>query len=62
MRSVRNVGNDSLNYVCYSLHGGHHWGRNFVKAKMRKTNNNFETFQNTVKLISTVCVMCEMMI
>ena len=59
---VRNIGNDGLNIVFHSLHGAHNRSRNFVKAKMCKTNCKFEQFENTVNLIYTVCAMSEMMI
>ena len=62
IHSVRNVGNDDLNNIHHSWHGAYHWSRNFVKAKMWITNSNFEHFQNTVKVIYTVCAMSEMMI
>ena len=51
-----------VNYVWHSFHHAHHRTRNFVKAKMCKTNSNFERFQNTVNLIYTVCAISEMMI
>ena len=60
--SVRKVGNDDLNYVCYSLHDAPHRSRNFEYAKMCKTNSNFENFENTVNLIYTMCAMLEMII
>ena len=40
----------------------HHWGSNFEKVKMCKTNCKFEKFENTVNLICTVCAMSEMQI
>ena len=60
--SVRNVGNDDLNYVCYSWHDAPHRSWNFEYAKMCKTNSNFEKFQNTVNLRYTLCAMLEMII
>ena len=62
LHSVSNVGNDDLNNVHHSFHGAHHRSRNFVKAKMCKTNCNLEKFQNALNLIYTVCAMLEMMI
>ena len=62
MHSVRNVGNDHLNYVCYSSHVAHDRSRNFEYAKMCKRNSYFENFENTVNLIYTLCAMLEMMI
>ena len=58
---VRNIGNDDLNIVCHSWHGAHHRIRNFVKAKMCKTNSKFEKFQNAVNLIYTVYGVLEML-
>ena len=49
-------------YVCHSYHDAHHRSRNFVKAKMFKTNCNIEKFENTVNFIYTVWPMSEMMI
>ena len=40
----------------------HHRSRNFGKAKMCKTNCNFEKFQDALNLIYTACAMLEMMI
>ena len=57
IHSVRNVGNDDLNYVSHRQHDAHHQGRNFVKAKMCKIYSNFEKFQNAVNLIYTVLAM-----
>ena len=57
MHSVRNVGNDYLNYFYHTYRAGHHRSRNFVIAKMCKTNSNFETFENTVNVIYTVCAI-----
>ena len=54
IHSVRNVGNDGLNFVCYRLHGADHRSRNFGKAKMYNTNCNLEKFQNTVNVICSV--------
>ena len=51
LRSVRNV---YVNYVWHSLHHAHHRTRNFVKAKMCKTNSNFERFEYTVNLMYIV--------
>ena len=34
MHSVRNVGNDNLNYVCYSWHVAHDRSRNFELKMM----------------------------
>ena len=51
MHSVRNVGNEDLNYVWYSWHDAPHRSRNFEYAKMCKTNSIFENFENTVNLI-----------
>ena len=68
LHSVSNVGNDDLNNVHHSFHGAYHRSRNFVKAKMCKTNSNFKSlkfqmkFQITVNLIYTVCALSEMMI
>ena len=59
---MRKVENDDLNYVCHSYHDAHHRSRNFVKAKMCKTNCNVEKFENTVNVIYTVWPMSEMMI
>ena len=40
---VRHVGNDDLNYVCYSSHDTHYRSRNFEKVKIRKTNGKWRT-------------------
>ena len=58
---VRNIGNDDLNIVCHSWHGEHHRIRNVVKAKMCKTNSNFQKFQNAVNLIYTDYGVLEML-
>ena len=58
---VRDIGNDDLNIVCHSWHGAHHRSRNLVKAKMCKTNSNFEKCQNAVNLIYTVYGVLEML-
>ena len=60
--SVRNVGNDDLNFYCYSSYGTNHGCTNFVKGKMCKTHCSFEKFEITVNGIYTVCAMSEMMI
>ena len=54
IHSVRHVGNDDLNYVCYSWHDAHHRSSNHQKIKMCKTNGKFGKFENTVNLIYTV--------
>ena len=51
IHSLRNVENDDVNSIWYSEHGGYHRSRNFVKAKMCKTNSNIEGFENTLNLI-----------
>ena len=56
------VENDDVNFIWHSEHGAHHGSRNFVKAKICKTNCNFEKFENTVNLIYTACAISEMMI
>ena len=45
IHSVRHVGNDDLNRVCYSLHDAHHRSRNFEKVKMWKTNSKSKSFK-----------------
>ena len=62
IHSVLNVGNDDLNNVQNSYHGAHHRSRNFVKAKICKTNSNFEKFQNALNLIYKVCAKSDMLI
>ena len=52
--SDRNGRNDDLNKVHNNWNGAYHQSWNFVKAKMCKTNSNFEKFQNAVNLIYTV--------
>ena len=59
---MRNVASDDLNYVFHGQHDAHHQSRNFAKAKLCKTNCNFEKFQNAFNLIYTMCAMLEMMI
>ena len=54
IQGLRSVGNVDVNYVWHSEHGAHHRSRNFVKAKMCKTNSNIERFENTLNLIYIV--------
>ena len=61
IHSEHHVGNNALNSVCHTCHGAHHRSTNFVKAKMCKTNSNFEKSQNTVNVIYTVRAMSEIM-
>ena len=61
LHSESNGRNDDLNKVHNNWNGAHHRSRNFVKAKMCKTNSNFEKFQNAVNLIYTVYGVLEML-
>ena len=54
LHSECNGRNDDLNKVHNNWNGAHHRSRNFVKAKMFKTNSNIERFENTLNLIYIV--------
>ena len=54
IHSLRSVENDDVNSVWYSEHGGYHRSRNFVNAKMCKTNSNIERCENPLNLIYIV--------
>ena len=56
-----NLGVKGLNKVHNNWNGAYHRSRNYVKAKMCKTNSNFEKFQNAVNLIYTVYGVLEML-
>ena len=56
--SVRNVGNDDLNFDCYSWYGTNHGSRNFVKgkkcAKQTAVSKSFKCFKSDIHIVRHV--------